>query len=597
MLHTRCCPEKLEKLCISEAEHLSIHLNLQIILVSPVIMGKKNKHSKDKLHKTVAELTSHHTGSNRDLELSVLHRRLKFDSCCLSLNTITGKPVGLCDQDDYCYVFDCDVIVEFLEKHQLHPITGSKVTVKDLIELKFYKNNEDQYHCPVLYKLFNQHSKIVVNKRTGNVYSYEAYQQLNLKPKNFKDLLTDEQFEKDDIVTIQDPDRAEEKWTVSNFYYVKNRLRVEDDSSGSKIRNIEHSDVLKASLEEYRQKADAIAETYTKIVGGEHYKSETKKVKLDKINSANYSDGNLASSVTSTVMPIANSQTAARLDHDQIIYPRVKKKAYLQLVTNMGPLNLELYCDRTPKTCHNFLLLATRGYYDNTCFHRLVKDFIIQGGDPTGTGTGGQSAWGQPFKDECRDELKHSARGALAMANSGPASNKSQFYITLRGNCEHLDGKHTVFGRLVGGEETLKRIEMVEVDKKDRPKKEIKILRVVKYVDPYEDVEKEIEEERKKELQSIKKSKMSKTKDHSDSYNLHNQELKKFRSGIGVYVNLEPLKHNKVTKPPVKTNNDEDDTIEEALQQGEAKMNLSSRLAQVASKQAATKSYGDFSNW
>ena len=105
-------------------------------------MGRKHKHSKDKLHQTVSELTSHHIGTNRDLELSVLHRRLKYDSCCLSLNSVSNKPMGLCDQDGYCYVFECDLILKFLEKFHIHPITGDKVTSGDLIELKFTKTTK-----------------------------------------------------------------------------------------------------------------------------------------------------------------------------------------------------------------------------------------------------------------------------------------------------------------------------------------------------------------------------------------------------------------------------------------------------------------------
>jgi peptidyl-prolyl cis-trans isomerase-like protein 2 len=464
-------------------------------------MGRKHKHSKDKLYKTVSELTSRHVGEDRDLELSTLHRRLKFDSCCLSLNTIEKKPMGLCDHSGYCYLFECDLIVKFLEKfNQIHPITGERVTARDLFELKFHKNNEGLYHCPVTLKLFNQYSKIVANRKSGHVYSYQAYHDMNAKPKWYRDLLTDEPFDKSDIVIIQDPDQAAVKWNVSDFYYVKNKLKLHDDSSDSKIRNIDNqSSILKSSLEEYRRRADEIVETFHKIVGkGQAPTSSNNDEKLDKINSAIYSDGRLSSSVTSTVMPVTQTQKAALLSEEQIIYPKIKKKAHVQLLTNFGPINLELFCDRAPKTCHNFLLLVSRKYYDNTIFHRLIKNFILQGGDPTGTGSGGQSAWGEPFHDEFRGDLKHEGRGVLAMANSGPNTNKSQFYITLRGSWDHLDRKHTVFGRVVGGIATLEKIETeVETDKNDRPKKEIKIIRATKFSDPFEEVQAAIAAERK----------------------------------------------------------------------------------------------------
>lgn len=550
-------------------------------------MGKKNKHSADKLHKTVSELKSHHVASSRELELSVLHRRLKFDSCCLSLSTISGKPVGLCDDDGFCYIFECDLIVKFLEKYHIHPITGKKISASNLIEIKFHKNNENQYHCPIIYKLFNQHSKIIANKKNGNVYSYEAYQQLNLKPNNFRDLLTDESFEKDDIVTIQDPAKAGEKWAVTNFYYVKNKLKIDDVESSSSIRNIEESSVLKASLEEYKRQADSIVENFNKIVGQDNEDSKEDQVKLDKINSANYSDGALAGSVTSTVMPVATSQRAALLSDEQILYPKIKKKGYVQLVTNYGPINLELFCDRTPKTCHNFFLLATRGYYDGTCFHRLIKNFILQGGDPTGTGLGGESAWGPPFKDECHADLKHVGRGVVAMANSGPGSNKSQFYITLRGVWDHLDGKHTVFGRVVGGDDTLNKIDAVEVDNKDRPKKEVKILKVNKFVDPFEEIESALEEERKNEAKGNKIDTTTESKRPQ-------QPLKKFRSGVGAYINLDTLHKSDVDKNSFSATTRTGNNLK--LEPNDS-TSLAMKLSNINSKKGTTKSSGDFSNW
>lgn len=549
-------------------------------------MGKKNKHSKDKLHKTVTELRSHYVDSNRDLELSILHRRLKFDSCCLSLNTITSKPVGLCDNDGFCYTFECDNIVKFLEKYKIHPITGSSVNVSDLIELKFHKSSEYQYHCPILYKLFNQNSKIVANKKSGHVYSYEAYQQLNLKPNNLRDLLTDEPFEKSDIVTIQDPDTANEKWKVTNFHHIKNKLKIDDEASEGNIRNVGASSILKASLEEYKSKSKTIVETFNRIVGQTN-EVEDAKTKLNSINSATHSDGVLSSSVTSTCMPIANVQNPALLSYEQILYPKVKKKGYVELVTNFGSINLELFCDRTPKTCHNFLLLVSRGYYDGTIFHRLIKNFILQGGDPTGTGSGGQSAWNAPFKDECHADLKHVGRGVLAMANSGPSSNKSQFYITLRGTWDHLDGKHTVFGRVVGGDETLSKIESVEVDKKDVPKKEIKILRAVTYLDPFEEIETALEESRKEE---------DKTKKRASKPTMGERPVKKFRSGVGAYIDLESLQ-----KDTSDSNDDSDcdqsEPVEVTKTDGDGKTSLASKLANVVSKKKSSNNFGDFSNW
>jgi len=507
--------------------------------------------------------------------------------------------MGLCDQSNYCYVFECDYIIKFLEKFKVHPITGQNVGVSDLIELNFHRNNDSVYHCPVTYKIFNQYSKIIANRKSGHVYSYDAYQQLNLKPNNFRDLLTDEIFDKSkDIVTIQDPEIAEKKWNVTDFHYVKNNLKLDDDEEKSNIRDVNESGVLKSSLEEFKLKEKQIESDFYKIVGGKG-PEEVKEEKLDKINSAVYSDGILASSVTSTVAPVVTSQRAALLSEEQILYPRIKKKGYVQLVTNFGPINIELFCDRTPKTCHNFLLLASRGYYNDTIFHRLIKNFILQGGDPSGTGIGGQSYWGEAFHDECHADLKHEGKGVVAMANSGPNTNKSQFYITFKGNWSHLDGKHTVFGRVVGGLDTLERIEVeVEVDKNDRPKKEIKILAVNKYVDPFEEVEKLIEEERRDEHRRNGAAK----RDAASATGVGpTKAAKKFRSGVGVYIDSEQLKSIKrASVEPGISKNDGEEQSEglSAVPEEAAPASLSGKLAQLSQSKSKVQSRKlDFSNW
>jgi peptidyl-prolyl cis-trans isomerase-like protein 2 len=132
------------------------------------------------------------------------------------------------------------------------------------------------------------------------------------------------------------------------------------------------------------------------------------------------------------------------------------KKGYVQLQTTQGNLNLEIHCDWAQRPAWNFLTLCERGYYDDTLFHRLVPGFMVQGGDPTGTGSGGESAWGRPFKDSFDSRLLHEARGVLSMANSGQHTNGSQFFITFK-EAKHLDYKHSVFGRLVGGAAVLDR--------------------------------------------------------------------------------------------------------------------------------------------
>ncbi|KAL5283872.1 PPIL1 family protein [Megaselia abdita] len=146
------------------------------------------------------------------------------------------------------------------------------------------------------------------------------------------------------------------------------------------------------------------------------------------------------------------------------------------LDTSMGEITVELYWKHAPKTCRNFAELARRGYYNNTIFHRIIRDFMIQGGDPTGTGRGGASIYGPSFEDEIHNDLKHSGAGILSMANSGPDSNGSQFFITLAPT-QWLDGKHTIFGRIASGMQIVKRIGMVEVDGNDKPVDNVNIVR------------------------------------------------------------------------------------------------------------------------
>jgi len=143
------------------------------------------------------------------------------------------------------------------------------------------------------------------------------------------------------------------------------------------------------------------------------------------------------------------------------------------LHTNHGAIELELFDEDAPKTVENFRKLAADGFYDGVSFHRVIKDFMIQGGDPTGTGAGGP---GYTFEDEFNDNKVE--RGALAMANAGPNTNGSQFFIVTTEAAPWLDGKHTVFGRVTGGMDAVDSIEGSETDAGDKPVSEALIERV-----------------------------------------------------------------------------------------------------------------------
>lgn len=145
--------------------------------------------------------------------------------------------------------------------------------------------------------------------------------------------------------------------------------------------------------------------------------------------------------------------------------------------TSMGDIHLRLYPEECPKTVENFTTHCRNGYYDNLIFHRVIKGFMVQTGDPLGDGTGGQSIWGREFEDEFHKSLRHDRPFTLSMANAGPNTNGSQFFITTVAT-PWLDNKHTVFGRVVKGMDVVQQIEKVKTDKNDKPYQDVKILNV-----------------------------------------------------------------------------------------------------------------------
>lgn len=172
--------------------------------------------------------------------------------------------------------------------------------------------------------------------------------------------------------------------------------------------------------------------------------------------------------------------------------------------TNLGTIKVQLFKEQAPKTVDNFIQLAQKGYYDGVIFHRVIPDFMIQGGDPTGTGRGGESIYGKPFADEFSDEL-FNFTGALSMANAGPNTNGSQFFIVSNehvpanmieqmkmvgypeeiinhyeqnGGTPWLDHRHTVFGQVIDGMDVVKKISMVKRDNMDKPKNDVVMEKV-----------------------------------------------------------------------------------------------------------------------
>ena len=151
------------------------------------------------------------------------------------------------------------------------------------------------------------------------------------------------------------------------------------------------------------------------------------------------------------------------------------------LQTTKGDITLELYPDVAPKAVENFLTHAKEGYYNGVVFHRVIKNFMIQTGDPTGTGRGGESIWGKPFRDEFKPGYTFDNSGVLAMANRGPNTNGSQFFITTA-PARWLNGGYTIFGKVVSGMDSVRKIENTPTTGRrggDRPLEEIKIVKII----------------------------------------------------------------------------------------------------------------------
>lgn len=424
---------------------------------------------------------------------------LPFDCCALSLAPWATPVLAVIGGQGY--VFELSQIAVYLKKHRVDPIQHKPFSKEDLISLKWSRNDKGQLQCPITLKTFNKFSHIVAIKETGNVYSFEAVSQLCLRPGVWQDPLTSKPFAgKSSIIALQDPHgSSREKHSspagsplpteIPSPSKTKSGLKTQQkiiaqESTGPHIR-------MSGIAERIMQKANAVAK--------KRALEEAKSAPIKLVNQSNeqstFSSGLCAASLTSSAISPETSNarqaaTAAELEGKRYRAIRhLKKKGYVRLETSHGDLNLEIYCNFTPRTAENFLGLAEQGYYDGTVFHRLIPEFMIQGGDPTGTGRGGQSLWGKPFEDELdpgNAHLKHSQRGLLSMANSGPNTNRSQFFITF-GPSKHLDRKHTVFGRVVGGLEVLNKIESIPTDKDDRPTEPVIIRRTLVFVNPIKD--------------------------------------------------------------------------------------------------------------
>ena len=423
---------------------------------------------------------------------------LPFDCCALSLQPFE-TPV--CTPDGI--IFDLLSIVPYVKKHGKSPATGEPVDVGGLLRLQMQKDAEGRWVCPSTRKPFTNFSRVVAIKTTGNVFSYDAVEELNIRAQNWKDLLSDAAFAREDILWLQDPQNASLSAlrNIANFDHTAPVSRAAAAHASKTLQNSQR--VAQEARERLKgMKAPASGAAPAAAAGADRGSSDfgvlgggaplaalerrlasqgQKILRSDLIGGVAYSDGRDALALTSGVLSSRGGERCATADEKlSALHSEMKglgKKGFAQLRTSLGNVNVEIHADLCPKTAHNFLGLCATGYYNGTTFHRVIPGFMAQGGDPKGEGTGGECLWGGKFSDEFDRRLRHSTVGVLSMANSGADTNGSQFFVTFA-PAPHLDDKHSIFGRVVGGLDVLRAIEGAPTGQRDRPLEPIVITEV-----------------------------------------------------------------------------------------------------------------------
>ncbi|POS87054.1 peptidyl-prolyl cis-trans isomeras-like protein-like 2, partial [Erysiphe pulchra] len=539
----------------------------------------------DKLYITHSEWSSTDaysasTGSNVSQKSSsnTGFKRLPFNFCAASLQPFKNP---VCTPEGT--IFDVEVISQWLDKNGTNPVTGKPLKHKELISLKFARNSDADTHNashynadkrgemvdPVTYKVFTDNTHIVAIRHgnEANVFAWETVEKLNVKPKMWRDLVNDLEFGRSDIITLQDPQNLESR-DLSGFKYLKEGdiVLTKEQEEERKSGNVNiHAlgrigdKVLKAkeTLEKARREREAKTiknKTNSILKSSTSTTVRPSQIQEKKIapSAAQYTTGKAAASFTSTSLtPETSGERALLSEEEYMLRPkRVKNKGYARIETNLGSVNIELHTDTAPRAVWNFVQLSKKGYYNGVIFHRNIPNFMIQGGDPTGTGKGGSSIWGQNFRDEFDGPLTHDSRGIVSMANKGKNTNSSQFFITYKAT-RHLDRKHTIFGRIVDGFAVLDKLEKVTGDKENRPLEDIVMEKVVIFVDPFEEFQKQTRhmEEERKQKEEIKRKNISTngsiaTSDHSVKVGkyLKNISYENKRSSDNDISNIEPVK-------------------------------------------------------
>lgn len=389
------------------------------------------KHQKEKLypsareHRAVSQLRKNVPSEGPSREGKVRH--LPFDCCAISLTPYTSP---VCNWQGI--LFDSSSILPHVSKYQSDPITGEPMTTREIIKLHMDKDERTgKWQCPVMNKPFADHTKIVAIRQRkdscsdadgmeANVYSFEAVEELNLKARNYVDLISGLKFRKDkDIIWLNDPENEQlNRKREEASYLAQQQLKKLLQQEPQDYTNIRHSLTAQRILDQLSNKRKGTQQQQQVSEGTTNSMlEEGKKLKLFHDTSPSIDE-------------VINPETEEASMFEAM--KRYKKKGYVNIHTNKGTLFVELHCDIVPRTTVNFLGLAAKGAYDGSLFHRCIRNFMIQGGKPASGKGEGKSLWGSPFKDEFDNRLKHDGRGILSMANSGPNTNGSQFFITFK---------------------------------------------------------------------------------------------------------------------------------------------------------------------
>lgn len=406
-------------------------------------MGKNT----DKLYITQSEwaLGDHSAGGGKKTGGQSGVQKNPFWYCTIGQQPIDIKNM-MCDK--LGYVYDIKNIVPYIVKQGKkagkkgvpHPVEpGATLSRTDLMKLTCTVNGEGKIIDPVSFKEMSKYHTAIVVRPSKRVYLEDTIKEVG---KSGRDPVSDEAFTKTDVL---------------------------------RLRNCMDSEEGEAAV----KTGEAVEKTDAKPVD----------------RTGQTTTHHVAASLTSTTYVPTTEVTVVEEDLVDKLKPKMpelKEPVYALLTINCqgkkGQINLELYPYNAPLTVYNFVKLAQKGYYDGTIFHRNIKHFMIQGGDPSGTGSGGESIFGKTFRDECGtfNPHTHDSRGVLSMANRGKGTNSSQFFITYS-RAPHLDGKHTVFGRVVDNS-FLTTLELADtVD--DKPVKKITLESVSVSGDPFKFLE------------------------------------------------------------------------------------------------------------